>query len=302
MRILLLAIAVMLQQCIHAQRVLKIYRSPSDHSQNFYVLRLPEGPVKGLLVLNARTLPDTANRTAANLGIGILTVVPVANQLDNLLSIPLLDTIDAMIGEVTRNYQIATNKIVIGGMSAAGTGAIRYAQYCAAKQSKANISPRGVFGVDPPLDYIRLYNEANRAIRRNFSRDAVEEGRMLLTLLAKELNGTPQTNPEAYSRDAPFCYAAQDGGNASLLNKIAIRLYTEPDITWWIDNRRKDFYDLNCLDDAALINQLKMNGNTKAELMVTHNKALAKDNHPHSWSMVDENELLQWCNDLLNAR
>ena len=36
---------------------------------------------------------------------------------------------------------------------------------------------------------------------------------------------------------------------------MAVRLYTEPDVNWWIDNRRKDYYDLNSIDDAALINQ-----------------------------------------------
>jgi hypothetical protein len=302
MRSLFLVAAVMLLQCAHAQRVLKVYRNPNDHTQNFYVLRLPEGKMKGLLVLNARTLADSANRKANALGVGILSVVPVSSQLDNLMSTGLLDTIDAMIGEVTRKYHIATDKIVIGGMSAAGTGAVRYAQYCAAKLSKQNIQPRGVFGVDPPLDYVRLYNEADRAIQRNFSQDAVEESKMLVKLLTDELKGTPQTSPQAYEKASPFCYAAQDGGNAALLNNFAVRLYTEPDITWWIENRRKDFYDLNCVDNAALINQLRINGNTKAELVVTHNKGLAKEGHPHSWSIVDENELLQWCDKLFHLQ
>jgi hypothetical protein len=302
MKSLMLVAVLAWVQCAFGQRVQKVFRDPQDHAQNFYILRLPGSDVKGLLVLNGRTLSDSANRTAEKLGIGILTVAPASNQLDNLLSSAVLDTIDAMIGEVIRDHHLAKDRIIIGGMSVAGTGAVRYAQYCAAKRSKANIAPRGVFGVDPPLDYIRLYNESYRAMQRNFSRDAVEEGKMLTTMLSEEMKGTPQTNPQAYAKISPFCYTATNSGNADLLNNMAVRIYTEPDITWWIENRRKDYYDLNCIDDAALINQLRVNGNTRAELVVTYNKGLQKENHPHTWSMVDENELLQWCNELLGGQ
>jgi hypothetical protein len=291
---------LILMHSAHAQQTLKVYRNPGDHTQNFYVLRLPKNEIKGLLVLNARSLSDTANKTADALGIGILTIVPVSNTLENLLSSTLLDTIDAMIAQVTARYDIAKDKIVIGGMSAAGTGAVRYVQYCAAKLSKNHIRPRGVFGVDSPLDYIRLYNEAERAIQRNFNNDAVEEGKTLVNLFSKKLKGKPQTNPIAYAKASPFCYSIQTNNHAALLNNIAIRLYTEPDITWWIENRRKDFYDLNCLDNAALLNQLRINGNTRAELITTQNKALLKEGHPHSWGMLDENDLLKWCYQLFS--
>ncbi len=62
-------------------------------------------------------------------GIMTLTVVPSSNFLNNLTSDSLLIAIDRMINEVIVDNKIAENKVVIGGMSAAGTGAIRYAQY-----------------------------------------------------------------------------------------------------------------------------------------------------------------------------
>ena len=35
---------------------------------------------------------------------------------------------------------------------------------------------------------------------------------------------------------------------------------------WWIENRRKSYYDMNSIDLAALINQLRVLGNESAEL------------------------------------
>ncbi|KAA2241715.1 hypothetical protein F0L74_17730 [Chitinophaga agrisoli] len=278
-----------------------IYRDSRDSTHNFYVIRPPREAITGLLVLNDRGLSDSAKMDAWQQGIMILTVVPAVNSLDNLTSNAVLDTIDDMIAEVLTAYKISTGKVVIGGMSAAGTGAVRYAEYCYAGRSKAGIKPVGVFAVDPPLDYERLWNESNKAVERNFSKDAAEEGKTLLRLLNEQMKGTPRTRLTAYQQAGPFSYSAKQGGNAYLLNRLAVRLYTEPDINWWITNRHKDFYDLNAIDNAALINQLQLNGNTKAELIITSNKGIQAEGHPHSWSILDQKELLIWCNKLFTA-
>jgi hypothetical protein len=136
---------------------------------------------------------------------------------------------------------------------------------------------------------------AIKSIKRNFSQDAVEESRAIIKLLTKDLKGTPKTNIKSFQINAPYSYSAYNGGNAYLLNRPAIRLYTEPDINWYIKNRRKDYYDLNAIDNAALINQLRLNGNPNADLIVTDSKGLKAEGHPHSWSIVDEEELLSWC-------
>jgi hypothetical protein len=300
MKSLIILLLLFIGKVSFGQQSKTVYKNPKDSTQNFYVIRLPKGAIKGLLVLNARALSDSSKIIAYNLGICTLTIMPTAKYLDNLTSDSIIHTIDGMIGEVIRKYKISNNKIIIGGMSVAGTGSIRYAEYCYLNKSLYGIKPSGVFGVDPPIDYERLYNESNNAIMRNFSKDAVDEGKMLIKILTTNLKGTPQTNIKSYQRNSPFCYSATNGGNAYLLNHLAVRLYTEPDINWWIENRRKDYYDLNSIDNAALINQLKINGNSKAELIVTHNKALKIDRHPHAWSMVDEHELLLWCNKIFS--
>ena len=53
---------------------------------------------------------------------------------------------------------------------------------------------------------------------------------------------------------------------------------------------------MNAVDLAALVNQLKILGSKKAELIITAGKGIREDGsrHPHSWSIVDENELIEW--------
>jgi hypothetical protein len=300
MRFLIILSLFLFAKMALGQQSKTVYKNPKDSSQNFYVIRLPKDTIKGLLVLNARALSDSSKITAYNLGICTLTIIPTISYLDNLTSDSIINTIDEMVGEVIRMYDISKCKVIIGGMSVAGTGSVRYAEYCYLNKSSYGIKPCGVFGVDPPLDYERLYNESNKAIIRNFSNDAVDESKILIALLSKNMKGTPKTNIKSYQKKSPFCYSAINGGNAYLLNHLAVRLYTEPDINWWINNRRKDFYDLNVIDIAALINQLKLNGNSKAELITTNHKGFREDGvrHPHSWSILDETDLLKWCDKL----
>ena len=88
----------------------------------------------------------------------------------------------------------------------------------------------------------------------------------------------------------------ETGGNAKYFDDISIRTYTEPDVHWWIANRRKDYYVMNSVDMAGLINQLTILGNENAELITTADKGYRPDGtrHLHSWNIVDEKELIDW--------
>jgi uncharacterized protein (DUF1810 family) len=61
-------------------------------------------------------------------------------------------------------------------------------------------------------------------------------------------------------------------------------------------NRKVDYYSMNALDAAALILQLQLLGNRQAELITTQRRGVRPDGvrHPHSWSIVDEDELKAW--------
>lgn len=81
-----------------------------------------------------------------------------------------------------------------------------------------------------------------------------------------------------------------------MLSGLAIRVYSEPDVHWWMENRGKDYYDMNTTDAAALVNALRLQGHKEAELILTRDKGFRPDGsrHPHSWSIVDEKALISW--------
>lgn len=59
---------------------------------------------------------------------------------------------------------------------------------------------------------------------------------------------------------------------------------------------------MNAIDLAALINELKILDNRRAELIITHDKGYLPDGtrHPHSWSIVDEKELIDWFVEMID--
>lgn len=59
---------------------------------------------------------------------------------------------------------------------------------------------------------------------------------------------------------------------------------------------RSDFYDINALDQAAMINQVRILGNENAEFISALGKGyrLNGTRHPNSWSIAEPNELMEW--------
>ena len=119
--------------------------------------------------------------------------------------------------------------------------------------------------------------------------------------LASNLGGSPDSVPSAYTSYSPFTHDDVESNTREFVD-ISIRAYTEPDVSWWMKNRGKDYYDMNSLDLAAFINHLNLMGNSDAELIVTSDKGYHPDGerHPHSWSIVDEKELIDWFNELIS--
>jgi hypothetical protein len=79
--------------------------------------------------------------------------------------------------------------------------------------------------------------------------------------------------------------------------KLPLRIYSEPDVNWWLKENEVDFTGMNVSECSAMINELNRLGNTKAELIITQNKGFRKPSnskHPHSWSIVQNNDLIQW--------
>jgi hypothetical protein len=174
--------------------------------------------------------------------------------------------------------------------------ALTYAEKANKDADSTFIRPKAVFGVDPPLDYAHLWNHCKKDIERNFSEPAIREGKWIMDSYTREFGGSPEEFSENYIKYSIFSYSEKDGGNAKYLKDTPVLLYTEPDVLWQMQNRQRDYYDMNCIDIAAMINFLQLQGNKNAQLVVTNNKGkrLNGMRHPHSWSIMNSQQSLNW--------
>ena len=193
-------------------------------------------------------------------------------------------------------YNIPSDNLLFCGMSLAGTRAIIMSQYLAGHDAYKELQPKAVAICDAPLDFVRFYHEGVRAYRRNIHELAAQEGHWTSQYLKSNLGGTPSSHISAYLDYSPISQVDVAYSKLDLLKNIYVRAYTEPDIHWWMKNRGKDYYGMNSVDAALLINELNWVGSNRATLITTKDKGVKPDGskHPHSWSIVDEAELINW--------
>ena len=215
-----------------------------------------------------------------------------------------IKTLHAIISELTAKHPVPPHSLVIGGFSAGGTGALRYAEYCVEQQCSATTRAAAAFSVDGPLDFERWYNCSFR--RAQWQPGDPENWGVIYKMLAKNLGGSPAEQRAAYVRAAPLTASESRGGNARLLKDVPVRAYSEPDVAWTIENWSADYYCQNAVDQAALVLELRMLGNKNAELITTSGRGYRAEfvestgtyrkgeRSPHSWSIVDEANLAGW--------
>jgi hypothetical protein len=215
-----------------------------------------------------------------------------------------IEKIDSIVNDCIKRSKIPKDKMMFAGLSLAGTRAMKYAIHCEKDKSKFKIHPKALVMCDSPLDMIRFWDENNRAVINNYDSTSKETGLMITQYLLIGLQGTPENKREKFVNYSPYCYSDTDGGNAKILKKLPVRAYHEPDINWWIENRRMDFYSMNSFDMAGLINQLKLLGNQNAELITTSNnrKKWPNNGSPHTWLIVDNTELVDWFINLITKK
>jgi hypothetical protein len=272
-----------------------------DSNTLFYEMLVPRIKPTGVLVIMAGSgemLEDVKKQISLDeLAVkkGLLVIIPSINWGTNKGDAEHR-FLDAIFKEVLSHYKVPEDQFVLGGFSGGAMLALTYAQKAARDPDSTFIRPKAVFGVDPPLDYAHLWNHCKKDIERNVSQAAVQEARWIMDSYIKEFGGSPEEHPESYIKYSIFSYSQQDGGNAKYLINTPVLLFTEPDIMWQMKNRQRDYYDLNCVDIAAMINLLQLKGNKEAQLVVTHQKGkrLNGMRHPHSWSIMDSQLCLNW--------
>jgi hypothetical protein len=287
-----------------AQKLETVYLNPEDSSSNMYIAVIPEGkPIKAFMflldgfgaepkeVLVESELPKYAAK------LGILSIIPI------LKTGPLYfgddaasqESLNNQIESVIVKYKLHGKNFYIGGFSIGGSCAIKYAEL--ASQNKYRTKPNAVFAIDPPLDWERIYNSAKRVVRLSEPAKVNDEVTYIIGRIEKEMGGTPKTAIENFYSISPYSFSDTTQRAVKTLIKTPIMLLTEPDIQWWLSNRGYDFYSMNAIDHAAMINELQKLGNKNAVLVATINKGYRKPEnkrHPHSWSIADPVKLTNW--------
>jgi hypothetical protein len=267
-------------------------------SNNCYRLYKPTDPPRGLVVMLPYYGSDANEFSSAALP-GLLAKKHIATMVVSASGYLVDDdvtTVKALIDEVIQKLNIPAGSLAIGGISAGGTGAIRYSEYCISAPCEARFRPSAIFSVDAPLDFESWWNRLTLNLRRGDPKSGLGESEAILDALRSALGGSPTQVPQAYRLRSPFLASEMNGGNAHFLKDVPIRLYTEPDIVWMIESLGLDYYTINAVDQAALVLQLRALGNTKATLITTTGKGYRPPGtrNTHSWSIVDEPELADW--------
>ncbi|MBS1680351.1 MAG: hypothetical protein JST48_01430 [Bacteroidetes bacterium] len=294
---------------VGAQQIQYSFAAEKDTTKNYYITLLPKGEVKGVLIvlpgfgeLPKETLIDWDIQTYAPRA-GIATFIPALGDrfffyIDSLSHQKLIKFID----HVFRKHNLNGKPFFIGGASLGGTMVLQYLERSYAPKSNLR-KPVAVFALDPPLDIERLYYNMTS---KNFPKKhpiRAQENNYISNRIRQEFKTDPSRNPEYFWNISPF--AQSDTTHSSLKNilSVPIRIYTEPDINWYIDNRYVDYSGINAPDDAAIINWLRSWGNTKAELITTSGKGYRireKTRHPNSWTIADSKEVVEWLSQFVH--
>ena len=196
--------------------------------------------------------------------------------------------------EIFEENQLPTNNIYIGGFSSGGIVSLMISDYILGIK-KFYINPKGVFIIDSPIDLVALYTSSEKNIEQNFSEVSVQESKWIIENLGNAL-GNPKNDIENFESKAVFTYRTNNTSNLQHLKNTKIRLYTEPDTLWWKKNRMADYEQTNAFYIKKVAERLKEQGFKKVEYIPSTNKGYRAngDRHPHSWSIVDKNDLVNW--------
>jgi hypothetical protein len=269
-------------------------------STHYYLKLVPKSKPIGVIIIlhggaeNAEGVMNQITLDEIALKNNFIVVFPDIEDDDFNMTIAQ-QLLDAIAKQVVAEHKVSKDNIVLGGLSGGGMQTITYAER-AIRDKNTYFIPKAIFALDPPLDYENMYYRYQREVERNFSEVGVNEAKLILAEMEKNLGGTPETAKDAYIKNSMFSYRQKDGGNAKYLLAMPVRIYTEPGVEWQLKNRRRDLYDLNCADISAMINFLQLKGNNSADIVVTHDKGVRPNGmkHPHSWSIMDSKNCMAW--------
>jgi pimeloyl-ACP methyl ester carboxylesterase len=299
------AIAFFSQSLLRAQSVRRIDLDTADFFSGHYLSVEPKDSIRGVLVLLAGfgqraedVFPETRLQTVAHSN-SILTVAFAAGPklyADSVTEARL----SVVLKDVMTRYKIRPDAFVLGGFSAGGIIALRYVERCLERPGNFPIRPRGIFLVDSPIDLFVIWETMEANARTRYSEPAVMEAEHALAVISADL-GTPSKNTAAFARVNPFNMNRAFGEPEKVLKDFPVRAYHDVDVAWRLVNRNQTVHNSNYEVTSELINRLLLLGNKQAEFMQTFKTGYRANGqrHPHSWSIVDAEECIEWVKRLL---
>lgn len=185
-----------------------------------------------------------------------------------------------------------TENIYIGGMSIGGNVALTLSNYL--HHNKFDISPKGTFVVDSPIDLYALYESSVKDVLNPiFDKERLAEPKWIINYFEEEF--TKASLLQNIQKVSPFTIENKYTSVPNLKNS-KLRFYTEPDSLWWKENRQTDFESTNAYTIQEIAKSLKAKKWSQLELIETENKGNRSngERHPHSWSIVDTRDLIEW--------
>ncbi|MBK9274265.1 MAG: hypothetical protein IPM49_06975 [Flavobacteriales bacterium] len=241
---------------------------------------------------DTRSESPIADTAVAN---GIAVLMMNFNQHILMSDAEKRDVLDTIAAAVKAHGVDATNTF-IGGFSSGGNVSVLLAKELV-RAPRPGIGLEGVFAVDSPLDLVHLYECSQLDLAKSSFPEYKDEARYVLAFLDSTL-GSPADSIANYERAAPLLNSSS---SVAPLKELPIRFYTEPDTAWWRTNRDDSYEELNAFAMKRIHDTLVAVGNARAEYIATEGRGMQHGNrHPHAWSIVEENELVDWILGLSN--
>ena len=200
----------------------------------------------------------------------------------------------AQLQKIIADNQLPTDTIYIGGFSSGGVVSLLLSNFIIGLK-QYYIDPKGVFIVDSPIDLAALYTSSEKNVKRTDPNISNEESQWILNTLTDAF-GHPEQNLENYQKHAVYTSRSNYTNNLKRLKNTKIRLYTEPDTLWWKTNHKANYDQLNAYYIKKLSQSLEAQQFKHVDYIPTTNKGYRSngDRHPHSWSIIDTEDLIDW--------
>ncbi|CAL2104393.1 Abhydrolase_3 domain-containing protein [Tenacibaculum sp. 190130A14a] len=189
-------------------------------------------------------------------------------------------------------HKLESDNVFIGGMSIGGNIALTLSQYLLVTQE---LPLQGSFIIDSPIDLYGLYESSLKDVeRKDLSEERLSEPRWIISFFEESFH--KDSVLQNIQKVAPYTSKTRNIKNMSQLKTIKTRFYIEPDLDWYKNVRKVDFKDTNAHTIQELYYRLQREGWMNVALIETSEKGYRSngDRNPHSWSIVEVDDLLNW--------